>query len=88
MSQFQEALMHDYRLTTAEIIYHLPDHPHLLQSYIWQEFDIQPNFPRLTHFLEFWLKSLDGKIHSVRVAYGASLISNQFHMPGFEARLQ
>ena len=29
--------LRDYRLTTAEILYHMPDHPKLLQSYVWQE---------------------------------------------------
>ena len=57
-----------YRLTTAEILYHLPDHPGLLQSYIWQEFDLAPRFPALHRFLDFWTRELDGKLHSVRVA--------------------
>ena len=26
--------LNDYRLTTAEILYHMPDHPALLQSFI------------------------------------------------------
>ena len=56
-----------YRLTTAEILYHLPDHPSLLQTYIWQSLDIAPEFPVLTKFLDFWQRSLDGKLHSVRV---------------------
>ena len=33
------ALVKGYSLTTAEILYHLPDHPALLQSYIWQEYE-------------------------------------------------
>lgn len=57
-----------HRLTTAEILYHMPDHPCLLQSYIWQDFDIAPQFPILRRFLAFWQKELDGKLHSVRVA--------------------
>ena len=44
---------HDYRLTTAEILYHLPDHPNLLQSYIWQDLDIAPRYPVLHKFLDF-----------------------------------
>jgi uncharacterized protein Usg len=60
--------LQDYRLTTAEILYHLPDHPRLLQSYIWQELDIAPQFPVLRKFLEFWNTNLEGKLHSVRVA--------------------
>jgi uncharacterized protein Usg len=57
-----------YRLATAEIIYHMPDHPHLLQSFIWQQYDLAPDYPVLTRFLEFWQKNLDGAIHTVRVA--------------------
>jgi uncharacterized protein Usg len=56
-----------YRLTTAEIIYRLPDHPALLQSYIWQDFDLAPRFPVLHKFLAFWEKSIEGKLHAVRV---------------------
>ncbi len=58
----------DYRLTTAEILYHLPDHPALLQTYLWQDYDIAPRFPELKKFLDFWAKRIDGKLHSVHVA--------------------
>lgn len=66
--------LQDYRLTTAEILYHLPDHPTLLQTYVWQDLDIAPRFPILHKFLTFWGRELDGKLHSVRVA-SASLIT-------------
>ncbi len=65
--------LRDYRLTTAEILYHLPDHPHLLQSFLWQEYDLAPHFPILCKFLDFWSHNLDGKLHSVKVA-GQQLI--------------
>jgi uncharacterized protein Usg len=58
-----------YSLTTAEILYRLPDHPSLLQSYIWQEYDIHPRFPRLQDFLAFWSRNLDGKLYRVTVAH-------------------
>ena len=38
------------RLTTAEIIYHLPDFPDILQSFIWQNLDTAPRFPILRLF--------------------------------------
>jgi uncharacterized protein Usg len=57
-----------YRLTTAEILYHLPDHPSLLQSYTWQDYDLTPDFPVLRRFLAFWERSIEGKLHSVKVA--------------------
>jgi uncharacterized protein Usg len=65
-----------YRLTTAEIVYHLPDHPSLLQSYTWQDYDLTPDYPVLRRFLDFWRRSLEGKLHSVTVA------STQLISPG------
>jgi uncharacterized protein Usg len=64
-----EKMMRDYRLTTAEILYHLPDYPKLLQTFVWQELDIAPKFPVLHKFIDFWNRELDGKIHSVKVAH-------------------
>jgi uncharacterized protein Usg len=60
--------MKGYRLTTAEILYHRPDHPALLQTYLWQEYDLMPRFPELNRFLRFWESNLEGRLHSVRVA--------------------
>jgi uncharacterized protein Usg len=60
--------LQNYRLTTAEILYHLPDHPALLQTYIWQDLDIAPQYPVLRKFLEFWTREIEGNLHSVRVA--------------------
>jgi len=62
----------EYRLTTAEIVYRLPDDPERLQTFIWQKFDIAPDFPELSRFLDFWRNNIDGKLHSVRVGQGRS----------------
>jgi uncharacterized protein Usg len=61
----------DYRLTTAKIYYHLPDHPALLQLYVWQDFDEAPDYPALRKFLDFWKGTLDGRLHSVQIAQAA-----------------
>lgn len=63
-----------YRLATAEIFYHLPDHPHVLQTYLWQDYDMSPDYPVLKRFLDFWRREIEGPLHSVRVA-GQRLIS-------------
>jgi uncharacterized protein Usg len=63
-----EKMFQNYRLTTAEILYHMPDHPMFLQTYVWQEYDLCPQFPELQKFLKFWERELDGKLHSVVVA--------------------
>lgn len=57
-----------HRLTTAEILYHMPDHPNLLQSFVWQFMDSAPGYPKLTRFLRFWEHNIEGRIHSVKVA--------------------
>ena len=65
--------LNDYHLTTAKILYHMPDHPALLQTYIWQDYDLRPRFPVLRKFLDFWTRNLDGKLHSVQVASCAAM---------------
>jgi uncharacterized protein Usg len=58
-----------YGLTTAEILYRMPDHPCLLQTYVWQNYDLFPNFPALKDFLIFWQEKLEGPLYAVRVAH-------------------
>jgi uncharacterized protein Usg len=73
-----------FSLTTAEIIYRLPDHPSLLQSYIWQEYDEHPRFPRLRTFLDFWSRNLDGKLYRVRVAHKKLITPAELRLVGAE----
>jgi uncharacterized protein Usg len=58
-----------YGLATAQILYRLPDHPSLLQTYVWQDYDLCPRFPVLNRFLAFWLEKLEGPLYSVTVAH-------------------
>jgi len=62
-----------WRLATAEVLYYLPDHPSLLQSFIWQTLDLAPDYPRLHRFLNFWRREIDAVIHSVQLATGETL---------------
>ena len=73
-----------FSLTTAEILYRMPDHPSLLQSYIWQDYDEHPRFPRLKHFLEFWSRNLDGKLYRVRVAHKKLITPAELRLVGAE----
>lgn len=67
-TQFRRQL-EGYGLTTANILYRLPDHPAFLQSYVWQDYDLLPHFPELHKFLDFWREKLEGAVHSVIVAH-------------------
>ena len=76
-----------FSLTTAEILYRLPDHPSLLQSYIWQDYDEHPRFPRLKRFLDFWSHNLDGKLYRVRVAHKKLITPAELRLVGDEFRV-
>ena len=76
-----------FSLTTAEILYRLPDHPKLLQSYIWQDYDVAPRFPRLIDFLDFWESNLDGALYRVLVAHRRLIQPAEFSFVAGELRL-
>ncbi len=80
--------LRNYRLTTAEIIYRMPDHPAVLQSYIWQELDVAPHFPMLKKFLDFWTRNIEGKLHTVRVAQAQLVKPAEIHAHGHLLQLQ
>lgn len=58
-----------YGLTTAHILYRMPDYRDILQTYVWQDYDLCPKFPALNKFLGFWLENIEGPLHSVTVAH-------------------
>lgn len=76
-----------YGLTTANILYRLPEHPDLLQSFVWQFYDVAPDYPRLFKFLDFWRAEIDGIIHSVEVAHRGLVGPAEIRIAQFEKRL-
>ncbi|MEL6641016.1 MAG: usg protein [Pseudomonadota bacterium] len=60
-----ELMLKGYGLTTAEMFYHMPDHPHVLNSFIWQDYDLAPDHNRLLKFIDFWREEIEGPLHSV-----------------------
>lgn len=75
-----------YGLTTAQIFYRLPDFPGLLQTYVWQEYDLAPDFPRMFAFLDFWKVRLDGKLHSVKFNHNPVIAARQWRIVDREIR--
>ncbi len=76
-----------FSLTTAEILYRLPDYPRLLQTYVWQDYDLAPRFPKLTDFLDFWHANLDGALYRIRVAHRRLIKPAEFRFVAGELRL-
>lgn len=77
-NDIENILLNGYSLTTAEIIYHMPDRPHILQTYIWQDYDLAPQYPVLNSFLTFWEKELDGPLHSIVLADQQLIKADEF----------
>jgi uncharacterized protein Usg len=86
MSDFARQL-EDYRLTTAEILYRMPDHPSVLQTFVWQDLDLAPKFPVLQKFLDFWEKNLDVRLFKVRVANSTLIRPAEFRLNAHLATL-
>ena len=73
-----ELQLRGYSLATAEILYRMPDARGVLQSFVWQDYDMAPRFPKLRGFLEFWERELDGPIHSVRLCHAGLVSPREF----------
>ena len=56
----------------------LPDHPHLLQTFIWQDYDLAPKFPVMFKFMEFWKPKLEGPLHSVHYSHRRLIAPNEW----------
>lgn len=80
MSQMSEAelMLRGYGLTTAEIFYRLPDFRNVLNTFVWQDYDIAPDYPRLFGFIEFWQDSIEGPLHSVRYTHRKLVSSGEW----------
>jgi uncharacterized protein Usg len=80
---FREMLC-GFSLTTAKILYWMPDYRHILQTYIWQNYDLAPHFPALHKFLDFWNTNLDGPIFKVQVAHSCLIKPTEIKTIDFE----
>ena len=80
--------MQGFSLTTAEILYRLPDYPAVLQSYLWQDYDLHPHFPRLREFLDYWHANIDGALFKIRVGHARLIHPREFSIQSGDFRLQ
>jgi len=71
-----------YGVTTAQILYRMPDHRQLLQTFVWQHYDLAPDFPEMKRFLKFWQEKLDGPLHSVRYVHRRLISATEWRAQG------
>lgn len=82
-----ELMLNGYGLTTAQILYRMPDHPSFLQTFIWQHYDLAPRFPELYRFLDFWQEKIEGALHSVSYTHKRLIAPHEWRNVSGELRL-
>ncbi len=85
--QETELLLKGYGLTTAEFFYRMPDYLNVLNSFVWQEYDLAPDHPRLFEFVEFWNREIEGPLHSVRFTHRKMLAAGEWRQVDGEFKL-
>lgn len=78
-----EMMLKGYGLTTAQLFYRMPDYQNVLNTFVWQEYDLAPDHPRLFEFIDFWRETIEGPLHSVQFTHRKLLSSGQWrHVTG------
>lgn len=76
-------ILRGYGLTTAQLFYRMPDYQHVLNVFVWQEYDLAPDHPKLFEFIEFWQSEIEGPLQSVVFTHRKQLGSGQWqHQTG------
>lgn len=82
-----EMMLKGYGLTTAEFFYRMPDYEHVLNLFIWQEYDIAPDHPRLFSFIEYWQDQIEGPLHSVQFTHRKMIAPGEWRQMKGEFRI-
>ena len=82
-----ELMLHGYGLTLAKVYYRLPDYKRVLNVFIWQKYDVAPDFPELFKFIEFWQTNIEGPLHSVEFAHRKLIAPGEWRRQVGEFRL-
>jgi len=73
-----ELMLRGYGLTTAQLFYRMPDYKNVLNTFVWQEYDLAPDHPKLFEFIEFWQDTIEGPLHSVQYTRRKLLSSGEW----------
>jgi uncharacterized protein Usg len=82
-----ELMLKGYGLTTAEIFYRMPDYRSVLNTFVWQDYDLAPDYPRLFQFIEFWQEKIEGPLHSIRFTHRKMISPGEWRNVKGEFRL-
>ena len=52
-------------IVTISIFYYRPDATYLVNEFVWQTFDIVPEYPRIRKFLDHWRTDVQARIQEI-----------------------
>lgn len=56
-----------WTVATVQVVYYIPDYIHIVNEFMWQTEDTLPEYPRITKFLDYWDKNIEGPIKEVYI---------------------
>ena len=56
-----------WTVASVQVVYYIPDYLNIVNEFIWQTEDQFPEYPRITRFLDYWDKNIDGPIKEVYI---------------------
>jgi uncharacterized protein Usg len=81
-------MLKGYGLTTAEIFNRIPDYRNVINTFVWQDCDLAPDYPKLFDFIAFWQGKIAGPLHSVRFTHRKLISPGEWRNVVGELRLQ
>ena len=55
-------ILKKWTTASVQVVYYIPDYLNLVNEFIWQKKDRQPDYPWIGEFLDHWDKNIEGPI--------------------------
>ena len=78
MSDLSMKLEAGYKLTTLQIVYYMLDYGSLINEFIWQFLDLNPQYPVTHKFLIYWKNNIEAPIKEVHIAQEGDIYPKPF----------
>ena len=62
-----QIILKKWTVASVQVVYYIPDYMSLVNEFVWQTEDQLPEYPRITRFLDYWDKNIDGPIKEVYI---------------------
>ena len=61
-------IIEKWTVASVQVVYYIPDFPHIVNEFLWQTDDQRPDFPRIGRFLNYWDDNIEAIISEVIIA--------------------